>query len=105
VSNGAESRHMYNRLISPTKTNSYSLFGPRGTGKSTWVKHYFSQKNPLIIDLLLPSIEEKYLLHPEYLREQFLANREEWANKVIVIDEVQKVPKLLDVVHSMIEEF
>jgi predicted AAA+ superfamily ATPase len=93
---------MYTRLSKLSKTQSFFLFGARGTGKSTLLTQRYSKKNAIWIDLLLPSTEEKYLLNPDLLREKYLANREV---NLIIIDEIQKVPKLLDVVHSMIEEF
>lgn len=55
----------------------------------------------LWIDLLLPEVEDRFALHPQLLAEQIAARKDPagW----VVIDEVQKVPRLLDVVHSQIE--
>jgi len=53
------------------------------------------------LDLLDPAVHQSYQTHPERLREFVEA---EAAPSVIVIDEIQKVPKLLDVVHALIEE-
>jgi predicted AAA+ superfamily ATPase len=78
---------------------SFFLFGPRGTGKSTYLKKHF--KNPILIDLLKPDVFRYYKAFPERLREILIANPEK---KVVIIDEIQKVPELLDVVHSCIEE-
>jgi len=78
---------------------SFFLLGPRGTGKSTAIKDLYP--DALYIDLLLPDVYRAYLAHPERLRETALANRDK---KVIVVDEVQKVPELLDVVHNLMEE-
>ncbi len=76
----------------------YFLFGPRGTGKSTWLaKHH---PGALRIDLLAPEIHRAYAARPERLRET-IAAQENVA--VVVIDEVQRVPALLDVVHEQIE--
>ncbi len=77
------------------------MFGPRGTGKSTFLTQFFSGANVLWIDLLSPEIERRYALHPDELTHQVnaMARKPEW----IVIDEVQKVPALLDVVHHLIE--
>ncbi len=77
---------------------SFFLFGPRGTGKSIWLRTI--TKNTLWIDLLEPDIFRSYSARPERLRELVLGNRQK---KVIVIDEIQKVPDLLNVVHSLIE--
>lgn len=78
---------------------SFFLFGPRGTGKSTWMKQVY--KDALWIDLLQPEVLRTYMSRPEYLRELIHGN----PNKpVIVIDEIQKVPTLLSIVHGIIEE-
>ena len=79
-------------------SQSYFLFGPRGTGKSTWVKQHL--KTALYIDLLAPEIFRSYSAKPERLR-----NIAEAQNSVstIVVDEIQKVPQLLDVIHQMME--
>lgn len=76
------------------------MFGPRGTGKTTWLKQYFQVKNCLWIDLLNPLEEERFALKPQLLRELIIKQKPEW----VVLDEVQKVPKLLDVVHGEIEK-
>lgn len=78
---------------------SFFLFGPRGTGKSTWLKKLY--KDAIWIDLLDPENFRAYSAKPERLKEVILANKD---NKIVVIDEIQKVPSLLDVVHSLIEE-
>lgn len=79
-------------------TQSYFLFGPRGTGKSTLIRSLY--QDALWIDLLKPELFRSYLAHPERLEELVEAHPH---IKTIVIDEVQKVPKLLSVVHSLIE--
>lgn len=78
---------------------SFFLLGPRGTGKSTLIKDHFP--DALYVDLLLPDVYRAYLAKPERLRELVQANT---GKTVIVLDEVQKVPELLDVVHSLLEE-
>ncbi|MEA1922925.1 MAG: ATP-binding protein [Pseudomonadota bacterium] len=77
---------------------SFFLFGPRGTGKSTWLKQYYPES--VVIDLLAPELFRLYSARPERLREVVSGSNE----KTIIIDEVQKVPELLDVVHELIEE-
>lgn len=76
----------------------YFLFGPRGTGKSTWLGT--SHPDGLRIDLLAPEVYRAYTARPERLRELLAAHPE---CRVAVIDEVQRVPALLDVVHEQIE--
>lgn len=77
---------------------SYFLFGPRGTGKSTWLKQHYP--DAYWVDLMDPETFQHFSARPERLR-QILTERSE---RVVVIDEVQKVPDLLNVVHGMIEE-
>jgi predicted AAA+ superfamily ATPase len=76
---------------------SFFLFGPRGTGKSTWLKQRYP--DAVLIDLLAPEIFRVYSAKPERLRE--VTNGAE--GKTIIIDEVQKIPELLDVVHELLE--
>ena len=78
--------------------SSFFLFGPRGTGKSTFVHQHF--KNAIYIDLLDPERVRLFSAMPERLREMIDAQPE---SGFIVIDEVQRVPELLSVVHSLIE--
>jgi uncharacterized protein len=85
------------RLFQPPK-GSFFLFGPRGTGKSTWLQGAFP--DALRIDLLAPEIHRAYVARPERLRELLDAHPK---RRVVVIDEVQRVPALLDVVHEQIE--
>ncbi len=77
---------------------SYFLFGPRGTGKSTWLK--FRYPDALLINLLKPDVLREYLAYPERLELRVKASQA----KQIIIDEIQKAPDLLSVVHSLIEE-
>lgn len=81
-----------------TPSGSFFLFGPRGTGKTTWLRQTFPEA--LWLDLLDPQQQRAYLARPERLREWVDAHP--WARDV-VIDEIQKVPALLDVVHQLIE--
>jgi len=77
---------------------SYFLFGPRGTGKSTII--HLRHPNALLIDLLQPEVVRSYMAYPERLREVIIAAKP----TTVIIDEVQKVPSLLSVVHSLIEK-
>lgn len=78
---------------------SFFLFGPRGTGKSTWLKQNFP--DALFVDLLDPVTFRSYSARPERLLEAVRAHP---ATRAIVIDEIQKLPELLDLVHLMIEQ-
>lgn len=92
---------MFNRIIQFPKKNSFFLFGARGTGKTLLLRERFSQPNALYIDLLDPELNQTYSLRPRTLLEQLAAlpKQTEW----IIIDEIQKIPALLDVVHQQIE--
>lgn len=77
---------------------SFFLFGPRGTGKSTWLKEHYP--GALWVDLLELDQLRRYSAAPEMLKE-LVAGADQ---QVVVIDEVQKVPEILSVVHALIEE-
>lgn len=90
---------MIPRRFTPPEKESYFLFGPRGTGKTTWLKKRYPKA--LWVDLLDPEEERKYSMRPELLKELVDGSPE---CHIIVIDEVQKVPTILDVIHGLIEE-
>ncbi len=91
---------MIERLTNPSKSQSFFLFGPRGAGKSTLLKQLFKNDEPLWIDLLDQRQEFQIASDPDYLLELWAAKKPKW----VVVDEVQKIPRLLDVVHRGIEE-
>ena len=78
---------------------SFFLFGPRGTGKSTWLRQRFPQARH--IDLLRTSLQLQLAGDPGKL-EALIGDVP--AGHWVVLDEVQKVPALLDEVHRLIEE-
>lgn len=86
------------RKIIPPK-GSYFLFGPRGTGKSTWLLHHYPEA--IRIDLLLGEEERKFSAYPERIREVVAAAG---PNAVIILDEIQRVPRLLPEIHALIED-
>jgi len=90
------------RLIQLNLKHSFFLFGPRNTGKSSLLTHTYSKKNCFWIDLLNPLEEEKYFKDPSLLSHEVLALEKKI--KFVVIDEIQKLPKLLDLVHYLIEK-
>ena len=89
----------YQRNFKAPESISFFLFGPRGTGKTTWLKQKYP--NALWIDLLTPSEERLFSMNPELLKERLDAQP---GQTHVIIDEIQKVPKILDVVHGLIEE-
>ena len=90
--------HYFSRFFEAPK-ESFFLFGPRGVGKSTLLKKRFP--NACWIDLLLPNERRTYEAAPERLYQLVRALPDQ---TMIIIDEVQKVPALLSVVHKLIEE-
>ena len=90
---------MYKRLVKILKSRA------RGTGKTNLLRELFAGVDVFWIDLLRPEEEEEeeelYQISPGVLEQNLLALkiRPEW----VVIDEVQRAPKLLDVVHLLIE--
>lgn len=93
---------MFLRLRELTHKNSFFLFGARGTGKSTLLKQRFHQKECLWLDLLDTKIEDQFFRNPSHLYNIVKALPKEITH--VIIDEIQKVPKLLDEVHRLIEE-
>ncbi len=73
------------------------LWGPRKVGKSTLLRQRFPKARTY--DLLDSEQRTRLLLRPHLLREEVLARKD----KLVVIDEIQKVPALLDEVHWLIE--
>lgn len=90
--------HYIKRFFTPPN-QSYFLFGPRGTGKSTWLKAKYPEA--LWIDLLNLDTLRFYLAAPERLREVVAPLPD---HSVIVLDEVQKIPEILSEVHGLIEQ-
>lgn len=72
------------------------LWGPRKVGKTYWISH--ALKNAAVIDLLKTDTLAEYISRPALLRERYQDHK-----GLIVIDEVQKAPQLLDEVHWLIE--
>lgn len=94
---------MIKRLLSPSFQESFFLFGARGTGKTTWLKTELPRLKPDLkivrLDFLDPDTEQRYQANPGVLSDLAVAHPGHW----ILIDEIQKAPKVLDVVHSLIE--
>lgn len=93
---------MYQRSLTILKSQSFFLFGPRGTGKSTFLDSFLKHEERVTFDLLDPELADELISYPNNLLSR-LAPYEglrEW----VVIDEVQKAPQLLDIVHKLIKE-
>lgn len=89
---------MYARMFTPPQCESFLLLGPRGTGKSSWLASQYPQA-PLF-DLL----EEGTLFDLQRDSGLLLSRLQPGYKGPVIIDEVQKVPKLLDEVHRLIEQ-
>ena len=91
---------MFRRIQKLNKNNSFFLFGARGTGKTTLLKRSFHGKDILWIDLLTDADESRYGRRPDELSQVLKHGN----YQSVVIDEVQKAPKLLDIVHHEMEK-
>ncbi len=89
---------MYDRIFTPPK-QSFFLFGPRGTGKSTLLKKLFPGAH--FFNLLMERKFQTYLVNPEQFYNEVQALE---AGTWIVVDEIQRLPGLLNYVHQLIEE-
>src|SRR4030066_1302940 len=89
---------MYSRIIKYPGNKSFFLFGPRGTGKTTWVKKAFP--NAVYLDLLESRLFNELLADPQRLENFIPVDFKD----LIIIDEVQKIPELLNEVHRLIEK-
>ena len=85
------------RLFTAPK-ESFFLFGPRGTGKSTWLRQNYP--DAIYIDLLDQEVFREYLARPERLGDVISGSSQ---TKTVILDEMQKVPSLLDEVHRLME--
>ena len=83
------------------KGQSAFLWGPRKTGKTTWLRQLFPDS--LSYDLLQTDLALTLLKEPARLRQELLAAPATVRNRPVILDEVQKVPAILDEVHWLIE--
>ncbi len=79
----------------PPNRSAY-LWGPRKTGKTYWVNRHFPES--VLIDLLRTDLFADYAARPSLLRERYQEHKE-----LVVIDEIQMVPDLLNEIHWLIE--
>jgi len=91
---------MVNRLINPIISDSFFLFGARGAGKTTFLTEFFKDLPVIWVNLLDPVEEDLFVRKPEEFSTRVSgAAPGSW----VVVDEIQKVPKLLNLVHHLIE--
>jgi uncharacterized protein len=89
---------VYARLLKWPEAQSFFLFGPRGTGKTAWVAANMPEAQKF--DLLDARVYGRLLADPALLGELIPSAHRGW----VVIDEVQRIPALLDEVHRLIEK-
>jgi uncharacterized protein len=93
---------MLTRLLKLPLNQSVLLFGARNTGKSTLIQQTYSSQISMTIDFLDPYEEERFARNPNELKDIVLGLD---AHKThVILDEIQKVPKLLNIVHYLIKE-
>jgi predicted AAA+ superfamily ATPase len=76
------------------------LLGPRQTGKSTVLKRI---KADMVISFIQPRVRLRYEITPDLLTDEIEALAEETPSPLVVVDEVQKVPVIMDVVQDLID--
>ncbi|MDF1593723.1 MAG: ATP-binding protein [Desulfobacterales bacterium] len=89
---------MLKRIFQAPK-QSFFLLGPRGSGKSTWLRAAFP--GAYVIDLLSEEIYQRLLANPGLFADELRAVS---AGRWVIVDEVQRLPNLLNEVHRFIEE-
>lgn len=77
---------------------SFFLFGPRGCGKTTWYTDHYGAKSA-VFDLLDADLFRELTSNPELLKKRIEADT---AHTVFILDEIQRIPELLPVIHSLI---
>ncbi len=97
----------YPRILDPfeeSRHKSIFLFGARQTGKTTLLANRLPDAP--YFDLLLSDLFLELSLRPQTLRERVLAekNRIQESDNPVIIDEIQKLPLLLDEIHHLIEK-
>lgn len=93
---------MLTRILKIPLSLDLFLFGPRSTGKTTLLASVFPAENSVTFDLLQPSLHEQFSENPESFRQAL--DSLSASTKTVIIDEVQRVPALLDVVQQFIHK-
>ena len=88
----ARKMELVKRFFKPP-VSSFFLFGPRGTGKTIFLKQHFP--DAIYIDLLQPETYRSFTAKPERLREVIKAGKN---NTTVIIDDIQKLPELLPLI-------
>src|SRR3989339_461828 len=96
---------MINRLLTIKNNRSFFLFGPRQTGKTTYINHQIEGKKALAINLFLSSEYAKFLTNPQSFEHELDYAILQQQVTTIFIDEIQRIPELLNIVHVFIEKY
>ncbi len=90
---------MFERLLKKplSSRKSFFLFGPRGVGKTTWLKHHLPQA--LFVNLLRAEFHTPLAANPGRLEALIPPDYDDW----VIIDEIQRLPTLLNEIHNLIE--
>lgn len=92
------------RLVNLSKSNSFFLFGARGVGKSTVLRDHYPKNKFLWFDLLDRALFDRLIRDASLFKKLILAELEKTGQiDWVIVDEVQKIPELLDAVHDLIE--
>ncbi len=93
---------LVSRLLELPKKHDFLLFGPRNTGKSTLIEQSYPAQSTFTIDLLDSDEEDRFARDPNELSQ--IVNALPDSITHVVIDEIQKVPRLLDVIHRLMKK-
>lgn len=100
MSSELEHLKRYSKLVLPAKQSLF-LWGARKVGKSTFLRQHYP--DAVYYDLLKMDVFLSLLKTPSSLREEILALDATALEQPIIIDEIQKIPELLNEIHWLIE--
>ena len=89
------------RILKLPLNHSFFLFGPRQVGKTTLIKNSFGLDSCLIYDLLIPEELRRLKMNPGRFRDEIIYRDSKYTH--VFIDEVQKLPEILDEIHYLLE--
>ena len=89
------------RILKLPLKHSFFLFGPRQVGKTTLIKNSFGLDSCLIYDLLIPEELRRLKMNPGRFRDEVIYRDSKYTH--VFIDEVQKLPEILDEIHYLLE--
>lgn len=95
---------MIKRQLKLPEKSSFFLLGPRQTGKSTLIGELIKNKNSWIVNLLLNENFSKYSKYPDLFRKEALQKIEKEGIALIFVDEIQKLPILLNEIQFLIDQ-